>query len=712
MPTYQTQPGERYPFGATADANGVNFSIFSRHAERVELLLFEEAEQKEPFQIIALDPYRNCTFFSWHIYVKELPAGSYYTWRVFGPDDPVLGRRFNPNKQLVDPWARAVSTKVWDRKRGADPLDDGPNAIRGIVLPPDEYDWEGDQPLNYNLRNSIIYEVHVGGFTRDPSAEVRHPGTFAGLIEKIPYLKSLGITHVELLPVMAFDEQDVPPGVAARGNKNYWGYSTHSFFAPHPGYCVSAHTADQRDEFRDMVKALHQANIGVILDVVFNHTAEAGFDGPFINFRGMMNEMFYHLDPEDRTRHVDYTGCGNTVNCNHPLVARFIIECLEYWVQEMHVDGFRFDLASVLARGEDGAPMYHAPLLWNIEFSNVLAHTKLIAEAWDAGGLYQVGDFPGFRWAEWNGRYRDVMRRFVRGDPGLIGEVATRLAGSSDLYEPSGRLPINGVNFITCHDGFTLQDLVSYNSKHNYDNGQDNEDGSNDNLTWNCGIEGETDNHGVRSLRRHQTKNFVAILLMSQGVPMLLAGDEFLRSQHGNNNAYCQDNPLGWVDWKLVAKNEEMYRFTREMIAFRKRHDSLMRQRFFTGRAQDGAALPDISWHGVELDTPQWRDPGAQLIAFTIAGTPTDRSDLHLMLNMSSTAFEFALPQIEGRFWYRAIDTALPSPNDIVELERQRPIIRERYLVEARSVAILENRPREQRQSKERSLLMRLFSST
>ena len=395
---------------------------------------------------------------------------------------------------------------------------------------------EADEPLARPQQNAIIYELHVGGFTSHPSSGVAHPGTFDGLIEKIPYLKALGITHVELLPIMAFDEQDVPPDTAALGLENYWGYSTHSFFSPHPGYCVTPEQGTHQREFRDLVKALHRAGIGIILDVVFNHTAEGGEGGPIINFKGLENGVFYHLDAADKRIYRDYTGCGNTVNCNHPIVASFILNCLEYWVREMHVDGFRFDLASAMARGEDGHPLRDAPLIWGIELSEQLAATKLIAEAWDAVGLYQLGNFPGFRWAEWNGRYRDLIRGFVRGDRGLISEVATRISGSPDFYQPQHRLPINSINFVTCHDGFTLHDLFSYETKHNHANGEDNRDGHNENISSNCGVEGDTADPQILALRRQLAKNTTAILLLSQGVTMLLAGDEVLRSQRGNNN--------------------------------------------------------------------------------------------------------------------------------------------------------------------------------
>jgi glycogen operon protein len=692
--TYPIRPGARYPFGATPDRDGVNFCIFSRYAKAVQLLLFATPDSPEPFQVIELDPEVHCTFFSWHVYVEGLSAGAPYAWRAKGPDTAVAvsGFRFDGEKALVDPWARAVTDAHWDRHRAREPeRDNTASAIRALAVD-DTFDWEGDAPRNLPRETAIIYEVHVGGFTHHPSSGVAHPGTFSGLIEKIPYLKELGVTHVELLPVMAFDEQDIPPGAVERGLKNYWGYATHSYFAPHPAYCRSPDATTHRREFREMVRALHEAGIGVILDVVFNHTAEGGTAGPTINFKGLGNETFYILDPADRSRYLDFTGCGNTVNANHPLVAGFILSCLEHWVAEMHVDGFRFDLASALARGEDGRPQYHAPVLWGIELSRVLAETKLIAEAWDAGGLYQVGDFPGFRWAEWNGRYRDLVRRFVTGEPGLIAELATRLAGSSDLYQLGGRLPINSINFVTCHDGFTLWDLVSYNDKHNEANGEDNRDGADANYSWNCGVEGDTDDPGVLALRRKQAKNLMAILLLSQGVPMILAGDEVLRSQRGNNNGYCQDNELSWLDWELRVVNRDMHRFVRELIALRKRHPCLMRRRFLSGRKVGASGLPDVSWHGFELHWPLWHEPEAKLVAFTLSGLSRDEAHVHVILNMSDQALYLPLPPLEGRRWYRCADTARPSPHDILPPAEQPEVGGLSYQAEARSVVVLEGR--------------------
>jgi glycogen operon protein len=687
-PNYSTQPGTWDRSGARFTDGGVNFCCFSRHATMVQLLLFDGPANPRPFQVIALDPRVNKTFFFWHVLVEDLPDGTCYGWRMHGPTDTaVSGSRFDQHKLLLDPWCTTVDDRLWDRDAACRPGDNLATAMRSVLVR-DDYDWEDDTHLHVPLTEAVIYEMHVGGFTRHPSADTPHPGTFRAVIEKIPYLQSLGITHVELLPVMAFDLQDVPPKTASLGLENFWGYSTHSFFAPHPQYACDPMGA--RDEFRDMVKALHAAGIGVILDVVYNHTAEGGADGPTISFKGMGNEVFYHLDFDDRSRYRDYTGCGNTVNCNHPLVTRYLIDSLHYWAHDMHVDGFRFDLASAMARGEDGTPEHHAPVLWSVELSPELGRAHIIAEAWDAVGLYQVGDFPGFRWAEWNGHYRDVMRAFVRGDPGIIQHVATRIAGSSDLYEERGRLPANSINFVTCHDGFTLHDLVAYNDKHNQANGEDNRDGHNHNLSWNCGVEGPTDDPQILTLRRRQAKNLMAILLLSQGVPMILAGDELLRSKQGNNNTYCQNNALSWINWDLADDNRDMLDFTRAMIALRKRHPALRRNRFLTGKPERDGAPPDISWHGPALDEPGWDDATTRTLAFTLAGLGEDDPHLHAILNMSDDTLDFALPSIDGRRWHRAVDTGADTP--VLAPEQQPVIEAARYRVGPRSVAVLESR--------------------
>ncbi|SDX63074.1 glycogen operon protein [Allochromatium warmingii] len=686
---YRVRPGNWEIAGATVMDGGVNFCVLSRYAERMQLLLFECATSPDPYEVIQLNPRVNRTFFFWHIFIEHLPEGTFYNWRADGTADlRTTGSRLAVEKALLDPWATTISDRLWDRAAASRPGDNVETAIRGQVVR-DDYDWEDDKPLFIPLSQAVIYELHVGGFTRHPSSGVAHPGTFAGIIEKIPYLQDLGITHVELMPVMAFDPQDVPPNTARLGLENYWGYSTHSFFAPHPGFAIDASHA--RDEFRDMIKAFHKAGIAVILDVVFNHTAEGGAGGPIISFKAFGNEIFYHLDFEDRSQYRDYTGCGNTMNCNHPLVTRFLIDALLYWTRRMHVDGFRFDLASALARGEDGNPQYHAPVLWAIELSPSLNRAHIIAEAWDAAGLYQVGDFPGYRWTEWNGRYRDVIRSFVRGDFGLVPEVATRLAGSSDMYEGRNRLPMNSINFVTCHDGFTLCDLVSYDHKHNEANGEDNRDGHDHNLSWNCGYEGPTENPDIQRLRRQQARNFISILMLSQGVPMLLAGDEVFRTKRGNNNTYCQNNELSWSDWRLLETNRDILEFVRALIALRRRHPALMRDRFLTGQPEYGQTLPDITWHGVRLNQPDWDTPTNRVLAFTLAGKIEDEPPLHVMLNMGSAAYRFELPVINGRHWCLAVDTT-PDGGLVVPPEAQQPLLGDRFTLNAHGVAVLEAR--------------------
>ncbi|WP_233222735.1 glycogen-debranching protein [Chroococcidiopsis sp. CCALA 051] len=559
--------------------------------------------------------------------------------------------------------------------------------MRSVVIDTSEYDWEGDRPLNRPMSETIIYEMHIGGFTKSPTSSVKYPGTFAGAIEKIPYLKELGVTAVELMPVFEFDDTEILRDVDGKPLKNYWGYSTMGYFAPHTGYCVNPQIGNHVREFRDMVKALHQAGIEVILDVVFNHTDEGNHQGPVFCFKGIDNSIYYYLVAGDKQYYYDYTGCGNTFNCNHPIPEKLIVESLEYWVKELHIDGFRFDEGSVLSRGQDGVPLQYPPAIWNIELSETLADTKIIAEAWDAAGLYQIGYFPGYRWAEWNGRYRDDIRRFVKGESGIVGAVAARIAGSADLYQNHGHLPINSVNFITAHDGFTLNDLVSYNQKHNEANGEGNRDGIDENLSWNCGVEGETSDRWVEDLRDRQIKNFATILLLSQGVPMIVMGDEVRRTQKGNNNAYCQDNELGWFDWNLVEKNSKLFRFWKLTIDFRLRHSNLHRSRYFTGSVNQ-RGLADISWHGCQLYSPGWNDPNARVLAFTLGGF-NEEADIHVMLNMYWEELEFEIPAVAGKQWYRAIDTAQNSPLDIAEPGTETLVTSNTYFVQGRSVVVL-----------------------
>ena len=663
--------------GATGTADGVNFSVFSKNAQKVELLLYKDTDSAEPLQVISLDANTNRTYFFWHVFVVGLRPGTFYTWRIDG-------------KEVLDPWARAVTDAVWNRQRAVSHPGGTGHSLRAMVSTNTEL-TSRQSYLTPSLGGAVIYELHVGGFTQHPSSGVQYPGAFLGLIEKIPYLKELGVTHVELLPVIAFDDQDVPDAVQARNLRNYWGYSPHSFYSPHPHYCVKPDHGTHQSQFRQLVEALHSAGIRVILDVVFNHTAEGGADGPVINFKGFANDVFYILDSGDR-RYRDYSGCGNTINCNHPMVTRFIVSCLEWWVEQMGVDGFRFDLASVFVRGEDGNPLPHPPLPWDIELSHTLARLPLIAEAWDASGLYHVGAFPGLSWTEWNGRYRDVIRRFIRGDRGIIGQVATCIGGSSDLYADDGRLPENSINFITCHDGFTLRDLVSYNYKHNEDNGEDNRDGTNDNLSWNCGVEGETDNPEVKALRRRQAKNFIAILMISRGVPMLLAGDEVLRTQRGNNNTWCQNNELSWFDWRLVETEREILEFVRGMIALRRRHPNLTNNAFYTGKPLPDRNVPDIMWHGVRLNEPAWHDGNCQFLAFTIAGLTANEPDLHVILNMADAAVAAPLPSVPGRVWCLIVDTGDTVTTGVLQQKDQQPVLTLVWHVQPRSVVIFEGR--------------------
>lgn len=686
-PKYEVERGRPHPLGATPDAGGVNFAVFSEHSTSVELLLFDRHDDPEPTQVIKLDPIKNTSFYIWHTYVKGLKRGAAYAYRVDGSQDlHGQGHRFNKNKVLIDPYSHSLSDALWNRVDAIRPEDNVATSMRSVVVDLSDYDWEGDEPLRRTMSSSIIYEVHVRGFTISPTSLCKAPGTFAGIIEKIPYLKELGITAVELLPVFDFDAKETLHEVDNKPLKNFWGYDPHSFFAPEASYCANPELRSPIKEFRDMVKALHQAGIEVILDVVFNHTSEGNHNGPTINFKGFNNNIYYHLVNFDKQYYMDYSGCGNTFNCNHPMVDKLIVECLEFWVKQMHVDGFRFDEGSILARGQDGGPMGEPPVIWHIETSGALAETKLIAEAWDAGGLYQIGRYPGYRCAEWNGLYRDQIRRFVKGDPGLVEAVASRLAGSADIYQSQGRFPLNSLNFITCHDGFTLYDLVSYNHKHNEANGEGNRDGIDENLSWNCGQEGETDDPNIQALRKRQIKNFASILLLSQGVPMILAGDEVGRTQKGNNNPYCQDNEISWFDWTLVEKNSDILRFFKMMIRFRKRYGSLCRRKFFNGELNQ-QGIPDISWHGTKLYRPGWEDSSARVLAYTLGGF-NGEADIHVILNMHWENLEFEIPDITGKNWCKLIDTAEPSPKDIVEIEQGVVISSKNYLVKDRSVVV------------------------
>jgi glycogen operon protein len=706
-----TMPGKPLPLGATLRDRGVQFAIFSRHATAITLQLFATSEDISPAAEIQLDPRVNKTGDIWHIFVEGLTAGQLYGYRADGPYRPLEGLRFNKHKLLLDPYARAVTGNLnWNLSdaRGYDigapegdlsfsASDSAGGAPKCIVMGND-FSWDGDRPLSIPLKDTIIYEMHVRGLTCHPSAKVNHPGTFLGVAEKIPYLKELGITAVELLPIQEFDECEIMKTNPRTGEKlgNYWGYSTMSFFAPKGRYSSSGSMGEQVREFKGMVKELHRAGIEVILDVVFNHTAEGNETGPTLCFRGLDNTIYYLLD--DGGRHYkNYSGCGNTLNCNHPLLREFIIDCLHYWVIEMHVDGFRFDLASILGRDQEGRILENPPLIERIAENPVLRNTKIIAEAWDAGGAYQVGRFPG-RWAEWNGHFRDDIRKFWRGDAGMIPHLATRLTGSSDLFQTSGRAPFHSVNFVTCHDGFTLNDVVTYAGKHNLANGENNLDGSDDNLSCNYGAEGETADGAINELRTRQIKNFLATLMLSQGVPMLLGGDEFRRTQGGNNNAYCQDNEISWFNWDLLGTHEEIFRFTKELIRIRKQHGALRRAHFFSGADHDRDGIPDISWYSNTGMLFDWSTTGSSLACLISGsrketGAPQDDNDFYLIFNAAATPLTFSLPRLpSGKSWWRTVDTAQPAPHDILPAGKEIKAGK-KYTTQSRSLVVLISMP-------------------
>ena len=675
-------PGKSFPLGATVYPHGVNFSVFSKNSMAIELLLFDDVDDSQPARVIPLDPQQNRTFYYWHVFVPGLTPGQLYGYRAYGPYEPDAGLRFDGKKLLLDPYGRAVAIpQNYSREAARQPGDNAATAMKSVVADPASYDWEGDTPLQHPFPQTVIYEMHVAGFTRHPNSGVdaQRRGTYAGLIEKIPYLQELGITAIELLPVFLFDEQDAPAGLV-----NYWGYSPISFFAPHCGYSSRQDALGPMDEFRDMVKALHRAGIEVILDVVYNHTAEGNDEGPTFCFRGLENRAYYILE-DGGTNYANYSGTGNTLNANQSIVRRMILDSLHYWVGEMHVDGFRFDLASILSRDEFGRPLQSPPILWEIESDPILAGTKLIAEAWDAAGLYQVGTFIGDRWKEWNGRFRDDVRSFLKGDWGSASSLPVRLLASPDLYGHEEREPEQSINLITCHDGFTLNDLVSYNHKHNEANREGNRDGHNHNLSWNCGVEGPTDDPEIERLRNRQIKNFFTVTLLALGTPMLLMGDEVRRSQQGNNNAYCQNNEISWFDWSLLEKHQDIHRFVKQLIRLRlslhvleEEHNLSLNQLLRQAR---------IEWHGVKLHQPDWGDH-SHTLALTIQG---EQELFHLIFNAYWEALEFELPPTPPDCksgWRRVIDTFLESPEDCCE--RAAPIVAgSTYRSEPRSVVLL-----------------------
>jgi len=672
------------PIGATPLDGGVNFCVYSRDAGAVELLLFDRDDDAKPARVIPIDPVAGRSYHYWHAFVPGLRAGQIYGYRVHGAADPRNGLRFDSARVLLDPYGRAVAVpKGYSRAACHAPGGDASTAMKSVVVDTTRYDWEGDAPLRRPPSRTIIYEMHVRGFTRHASSGVAEPkrGTYAGLIEKIPYLKALNITAVELLPVFQFDPQDAPPG-----RVNYWGYAPVSFFSPHLAYSATGSPLGAVDEFRDLVKALHRAGIEVILDVVYNHTAEGDDRGPTMCFRGLDNRAYYLLEP-DRSRYANYSGTGNTLNANHAVVRRMIVDSLRYWVETMHVDGFRFDLASILSRDSSGAPMPSPPILWDIESDPVLAGTKLIAEAWDAAGLFQVGSFVGDSWREWNGRFRDDVRDFLRAAPGSLQRFADRLVGSPGVYGHKQREAEQSVNFVTCHDGFTLNDLVSYDRKHNEANGEGNRDGGDDNRSWNCGAEGPSDDPAIERLRNRQVKNFLAVTLLSLGVPMFVMGDEVRRTQRGNNNAYCHDDETSWFDWSLVERHADVHRFVTLVLERRLRRDLADHGRRLTLNELIEHATK--SWHGVRLGEPDWSDH-SHCIALELE-LPRDGLRLHLMLNAHWDDHDFELPRTAAppTPWRRWIDTALDSPRDVVRWTDAEPVPGSTYRVQSRSVVAL-----------------------
>ena len=687
--------GSPLPLGAHRRGEGANFAIFSRHTTGVQLAFFDTPDDEEPTRVIDFDPVYNRTGDVWHVWVGDVSSGQLYGYRIEGPYQPEAGHRFNPNKLLLDPLAKAVTYhEDWDfgPALGYDPHDpdedlsyselDDAGAMPKSVFVTDYFDWEGDETLKQPLAETIIYETHVRGFTVHESSGVERRGCYEGLIEKIPYLRDLGVTAVELMPVQEFNEGELDRVNPETGEslKNYWGYNPVSFLAPESRYCCRGTTGHQIPAFQEMVKALHDAGIEVIVDIVLNHTAEGNRLGPTLCLRGVDNAIYYLLE-DDKRLYKDYTGTGNTIKADHPVVRDFILNTLRHWVVEMHVDGFRFDLASVLGRDEGGKILADAPLLERIAEDPILREAELIAEAWDAGGAYQVGEFAEHRWAEWNGQYRDDVRRFWRGDEGMMGDFARRITGSADLYQGSGKGPEQSVNYVTAHDGFTMNDLVSYNRKHNEVNGEDNSDGTDQNYSENYGVEGVTDDPEIQAVRRRQIKNFFLTLFVSRGVPMILGGDEFRRTQQGNNNAYCQDNEISWYDWTMVEEHREIHRFVKGMIAFRKAHSVLRKPVFYTEA--------DIRWLDPEGEDPDWDDDTVKHLACVIVGE--EEPDLLLIFNAETEGVSFTLPDPPGKGqWRVALDTSRPAPDDLSE----EALLKDASRFEAgpRSSAILVNR--------------------
>ena len=680
-PILKTNLGSPQPFGVSPsnDGRGLNFAIFSRHATGVQLII-ETPSDKEDWHCYELPLLReNRTGDVWHIQIDGLPEHFTYGYRMAGPNEKKEGHVFNPERILIDPYAKMLLPRAWGEKSS---FGDRPCCI----YRQDTFDWQRVPSPKTELTETVIYELHVRGFTRGKNSDVEDPGTFSAIIEKIPYLLELGITAVELMPVNAFDETDVP-FKDPQGNRpllNFWGYNPLSFFALHPGY---ASTPDNiLVEFKTMVRELHRAGIEVYLDMVINHTGEGNYDGTTSSFRGIDNTIFYLLD--ENGDYLNYSGCGNTVNCNHPVVRAMIYDVLHYWAGEMRVDGFRFDLASIFSRGQRGEVLLEAPLVDRLAEDALLRDVKLIAEAWDASGLYQVGSFSSnWRWGEWNGKFRDDVRSFMSGREGTVSNLATRIAGSSDLYQDAGKSPVNSINFITSHDGFSLYDLVSYNQKHNEANGENNRDGDNNNLSWNSGEEGPVKNAAINALRLRRMKSFMLILFLSQGVPMLSAGDEMARTQHGNNNAWCQDSPLSWIDWTLLRKNIDLTRFVQCAIALRQRYKVFGRSVFFTEEGQQSS----IQWQYLNPGQVDWSEYCHGLAFLLESKEISEPAMFFVMLNGAEQELEFTLPRPpEVQEWHLLLNSSAAAPQKCMEMTEQNRITHKEFVVPPFGAALLQ----------------------
>ena len=693
---FKLRHGTPLPFGSSIVSGGINFSVFSRNASSCELVLFKKHEL-EPFIVIPFVSEENgyhfvvgnvFTMIVFDLHHEDIQ----YAYRMDGHYSPNIGFRFDKNKYLADPYAKLISGReVWKQQ----PNWNNPYQHRSQVVF-DDFDWKQDKPLEIPFEDLVIYEMHVRSFTAHESSAVKpnKRGTYAAIRDKIPYLKELGVNCIELLPIHEFDEFENSRPNPVNPDElliNYWGYSTVGFFAPKAGYAATGKFGMQVDELKKLIMELHANGIEIILDVVFNHTAEGNEKGPYISFRGIDNSTYYLLTPEGY--YYNFSGTGNTMNCNNPIVRNMILDCLRYWVAEFHIDGFRFDLASILSRDVNGAPMANPPLLESLAYDPILGKCKLIAEAWDAGGLYQVGSFPSWgRWAEWNGKCRDDIRKFLVGEAGMVGAIAQRIQGSPDLYNWRG--PTASINFITCHDGFTLMDLFSYNNKRNEANGEHNNDGDNNNHSWNCGYEGESTDEGVIFLRKKMIKNALTLLLLCRGIPMILSGDEIGNTQFGNNNAYCQDNEISWINWQNLEDNSELFYYAKNMIGFRHNHPVLRGNKFFQNRDYMNTGYADISWHGTQAWNADWSGY-SRTIAFLLdgkhakGGTVEDNT-IYVAINMHWESHQFEIPKLPNGRWYVVANTDMPKGSDIFAEGEERILDGQtNFMVGSRSVVVL-----------------------